>query len=264
MNRYEEKQEARRARLEARAARLRQAGNARVKRGDDALALIPFGQPILVGHHSEGRDRNYRARARGNIEKGIGLLKAAGDAEARAASVGSAGVSSDDPEAVMKLREKLADLEAGQARMSAANKLIRKHKADPEAGADAIASAGLGISRAAARELFKPDFAGRIGFADFQLSNNGANIRRIKQRIAHLSKAAEREPSETVHASGVRIVENVEENRLQLFFPGKPEAATRAALKSAGFRWAPSEGAWQRQLGTNARWAAEHILGTLV
>ena len=41
---------------------------------------------------------------------------------------------------------------------------------------------------------------------------------------------------------------NREDNRLQVFFDGKPDADTRAELKSNGFRWAPSVGAWQRQL----------------
>jgi hypothetical protein len=31
--------------------------------------VIPFGQPILVGHHSEGRDRRYRERIRNNFAK---------------------------------------------------------------------------------------------------------------------------------------------------------------------------------------------------
>ena len=30
---------------------------------------IPFGQPILVGHHSEQRDRNYRERIRNHFDK---------------------------------------------------------------------------------------------------------------------------------------------------------------------------------------------------
>ena len=36
---------------------------------------------------------------------------------------------------------------------------------------------------------------------------------------------------------------NREDNRLQVFFDGKPDADTRAELKSNGFRWAPSVGA---------------------
>ncbi len=47
---------------------------------------------------------------------------------------------------------------------------------------------------------------------------------------------------------GVNLVQNVEANRVQLIFPGKPSADVRAELKARGFRWSPSEGAWQRHL----------------
>jgi len=49
--------------------------------------------------------------------------------------------------------------------------------------------------------------------------------------------------------------------RLQLVFDGKPSDGCCAALKSAGFRWAPSQGAWQRQLTDNARAALRRIEG---
>ena len=55
-------------------------------------------------------------------------------------------------------------------------------------------------------------------------------------------------------------VENVEENRLQLFYPGKPSEGVRTKLKHNGFRWSPTTGAWQRRLNNNARWAAENVL----
>lgn len=62
--------------------------------------------------------------------------------------------------------------------MRAANTAIRKHRA---AGSDAQVAAlvSLGFAEPIAKELLQPDFAGRIGFADYQLQNNNANIRRI-------------------------------------------------------------------------------------
>ena len=35
----------------------------------DMASIIPFGQPILVGHHSEKRDRNYRGRIHKKFER---------------------------------------------------------------------------------------------------------------------------------------------------------------------------------------------------
>jgi hypothetical protein len=40
-------------------------------------------------------------------------------------------------------------------------------------------------------------------------------------------------------------VDNVPYNRIQIFFDEKPDADIRKKLKQNGFRWAPSNGAWQ-------------------
>ena len=52
---------------------------------------------------------------------------------------------------------------------------------------------------------------------------------------------------------------NRQANRLQVFFDEKPDRDTCAAMRHGGFRWAPSVGAWQRQLNNNAIWTARHM-----
>lgn len=253
MNHYEQKQEAKRERLEARADRLRAEGNAAYKQAHTMAEGIPFGQPILVGHHSEKRDRNYRNRIHSKFGKAFETLKAADEVASRAASVGTGGISSDDPEAVQKLQDELAPLEAKQAHMAAVNKALRK--------GDEAAVLALGIPASVLAIWNNPSTSKwDKGYAAYQLSNNSANIRRIKERIEHLRRNATRETKETLHNSGVRMVENAEANRLQLFFPGKPDAGVRAMLKASGFRWAPSEGAWQRHLSHGAVWQGQQIL----
>jgi hypothetical protein len=247
MNPYEQKQEARRQRLEARAERLRSEGQARIARGRKMAEAIPFGQPILVGHHSEKRDRNYRGRIRGNFEKGFETLKAAGEVAARAASVGEGGISSDDPDAVTKLKEQLAEREFDQGRMVAVNKALRKH--------DTVSLLNLGFDENTIPHL--------SSFPSYRLTNNNANIRRIKDRITSLERAATRETTQVERQDGLRIVENAEANRLQLIFPGKPSAEARSILKRCGFRWSPSEGAWQRHLNNGAKQAAEWVLAQI-
>lgn len=39
------------------------------EKAHDMASIIPFGQPILVGHHSEKRDRNYRNRIHNTMRK---------------------------------------------------------------------------------------------------------------------------------------------------------------------------------------------------
>ncbi len=255
MNHYEQKLEARRERLLARAKKLNAEGEARYKSARSMAAMIPFGQPILVGHHSEKRDRNFRGRIHNNFGKAFEAMNAAKELAGRAESVGTGGISSDDPEAVVKLKEKLAAEEAEQAQMVAANKLVKK--------GDVPGLVALGFSEADAQKLLVGDFCGRKGFPAYRISNNGANIRRIKLRIEQLQAAAGREHQEVLHNSGVNLVQNVEANRVQLIFPGKPSAEVRAELKARGFRWSPSEGAWQRHLNNAGIWAAKAILEKL-
>ena len=68
------------------------------------------------------------------------------------------------------------------------------------------------------------------------------------------------EKAATINGESVTIKANAAEMRLQLFFEGKPEAETRNILKSNGFKWAPSQGAWQRLLNSNAESAVKRII----
>jgi hypothetical protein len=251
MNAYEARQETRRERLEARAQRLEREAAAAFARADlsEAATGIPFGQPILVGHHSERRHRNVIAKANRAMSKGIELQKAATETARRADSVGSGGISSDDPDAIDKLKAELAEVEARIIAENAANRALRK-------GDWAGVAAAVGQARADSERAFFE----RWGYAGFHVTNRRANARRIKERIAHLERQAQRAPVAPTTINGVEIIENAELNRLQLRFPGKPSDDIRASLKSCGFRWSPSEGTWQRHLSNAARYQAEQLL----
>jgi hypothetical protein len=275
MNPYEAKQAARKERLEERAEQQQQEANAALNRARQMSSVIPFGQPILVGHHSERRDRNYRERIHNTYGKAFALNDAAKRTAERAASVGTGGISSDDPDAVVKLRTQLANLEANQQTMSAINAAWRKAgkpKPDDQDGWKKVADATgrsdndlLKVRKGMAETMRLMPYHDKP-FQPYELSNNNANIRRVKQRIEQLTAAAERAeacPETETTVNGVRVVENAAENRLQLFFPGKPSDDIRAELKGSGFRWSPNAGAWQRHLSNGAKYAAECILKKL-
>lgn len=92
-------------------------------------------------------------------------------------------VRSDDPNAIEKLGAKLDYLIAYGDMMRKANKLVRKK--------DRAGLAAMGFSGAVLEGLFKPDFAGRIGFADYMMTNNNGVIRTTRLRLEEL-EAAER------------------------------------------------------------------------
>lgn len=170
-------------------------------------------------------------------------------------SVGTGGISGDDPNALAKLKAKLEEREKHQALMKAANAAIRLK--DTEEGDRRLCE--LGYTPDEIKQLREPDYCGRIGYPAFELSNNSAVIRQTKKRIEELEKRQTGPALEGWEFDGGRVEMNTAENRIQIFFDEKPDADLRTMLKGEGFRWAPSQGAWQRQLTDNAIRAAKRI-----
>lgn len=156
-------------------------------------------------------------------------------------------IMSGDADAADRLAAELAAAERWQETMKQANAAIRKHAKDG-AAAQVAALLDLGITEEKAARLVTPpqhlSMYGQ-GFPSFKLTNNGANIRRMRQRLEMIERNKAAEVTEATGADGVRIEDDPPENRVRLFFPDKPAASVRDALKSAGYRWAPSIGAWQ-------------------
>lgn len=168
-------------------------------------------------------------------------------------STGMGGISADDPQAVQKLEKKLESLEKAQETMKAVNAYYRKHKTLD--GCPHLPPEEL--------EKLKADMASSWHledkpFATWALSNNSAEIRRVKDRIKSLSQQKEI-GFVGWEFDGGKVEANTEANRLQIFFEDKPDETTREALKSNGFRWSPKAGAWQRQLTSNAYYAADYV-----
>lgn len=260
MNSYEERRQARIDRLEERAAKKAAESDRLFSAGSEALSQIPLGQPILIGHHSEKRDRAYRGRAIGKIDRSFEVKREADDLARRAAAAaGNNAISSDDPDAPDKLEARIAELEDKQEKRKAINRILQgkpKNFITDEKVAKLMKD--FGFSEATSRKLFEADCMGYVGIPPYSLQNNSANIRRLRERLSRIKASIVTEDKETEH-NGFTVVENADINRVQIVFPGKPDEDTRALLKSHGFRWAPSEGAWQRQLNANGRYAAGRV-----
>lgn len=187
------------------------------------------------------RDSNYR-----EWQEIQGLLD-------KIRSTGMGGISADDPNAVQKLEQKLAGLEKSQETMKAVNAYYRKHKTLD--GCPHLSPEGI--------EKMKAEMSSSWHYEDkpyptWALSNNSAEIRRVKERIKSLSRQKEIGYVGWEFAGG-KVEANTQDNRLQIFFEGKPDAEVREELKGNGFRWSPKAGAWQRQLNDNAYFAANYV-----
>ncbi|KFF42167.1 conjugal transfer protein TraC [Pseudomonas sp. BRG-100] len=259
LNAYELKQQARRERYEDRAASASQASDSNYQKARDMASLIPFGQPILVGHHSERRDRNYRGKIHTTFGKSFALQDKANHYARKAETVGTGGISSDDPDAVTKLTEKLAGLERSQVRMKAANKIIRSSQTTE---GKIMALVALGFSESGAAQVLEKDFAGRVGFPAYALSNNSAVIRSTQQRIKQLVANQQRAPVER-KGNGYTYREDTEENRVMFVFHAKPDPEAREQIRLVmhdhGFKWSSTRTAWVRKLNTAAIWSAEQV-----
>ena len=204
---------------------------------------IPMGQPILVGHHSEGRHRSDLKKMHRLADKGVALSREIRDMPTTA----SAAIMAGDADAIYQLHARIARERMAVEKMRAANKAWRC--------GDRAAVLALGYSET---QLAGTSY-GEPLFDLYRFTNAGANIRRLVDRVGKLevSKSGITVDREI---DGLVIRENVDAQRVQIIFPEKPDAETRKKLVSMGFRWSPNAGAWQRNLNNAGRWAAAEIV----
>lgn len=263
---YEERLAARKDRYAELAEKNEKEADRRFRTATEIGSGIPLGQPILVGHHSERGHRAALRKIDTNMAKGSEAYDKAKHYRSKALSAGKAGVSSDDPEAISKLRSKLRKLEDRREGLKKAN---REYRAAARKGADrmeacrAISDKELAVEGA---RLLATCHWENAPFPSYALSNIGAKIRTTKDRIEQLEKAEEARRLDSIGlgekpptAPGVEIEYDHDANRIFLFFPGKPEEVIRAACKNWGFRWAPSVGAWSRHLNEAGKRATAHF-----
>lgn len=194
------------------------------------IDAIPMGQPIITGRGSRTTaDINYRERAWNKMGKSVEESEKADYYAGRAASAESnTAISSDDSQALPKLRAKLAALEEQREQIKSENKAARA--------------------------------AGKEQSAWYVLPYLGKDIKRIKGRIAQLERLDSTEPEPDIAFPGGRIHDDIELNRTQVLFDDIPAPEVRQRLKSWGFRWSPRAHAWQRLRGPAARAAAKCAL----
>lgn len=183
MSTYRERRLARAEKLRdwSAARQAKQPALSEAARADEAKTGIPFGQPILVGHHSERRHRRAieridRAMAASveNSRKAEEMASRADNIEAQAANA----IYSDDPDAIERLTEKIAAMEAERERMKADNAAFRKeHRAELK-----------GMTG------YERDCA--VPHPRYSIANLGGNISRARKRLEHLKREAERDPAD--------------------------------------------------------------------
>ena len=162
-------------------------------------------------------------------------------------------ISREDPNAIEKLNLKLDECERLQDKMKEVNAYYRKY--GKIEGCPALTTEeGL---------RFAEDMRRRYPihtqpYPQYALTNNNAEIRRLKKRIEEISRDKEA-GFVGWQFEGGEAVANDELCRLQLVFDEKPTEEQIYFLKLNGFKWSPNNRAWQRQLNQSAIYAADRL-----
>jgi hypothetical protein len=247
-------------------------------RREKAAACYAVGAPFRgdIAFNTQPGHIPARARVIAATERGWEHQSKAAYHEAKAESTErqlAHTIFSDDADAIEALRAKIAKERAMVERMKAANKIVRKFKGDEHNGRLALEQAGFTAGQA--ERLFQPDFAGRLGFPSYALTNAGANIRRMEGRIIEIERTQTRQAAAEAAPGGVTIEGSGPGefgDWVRVTFAEKPEHEVLEALRAAGFRW--GGGSWSGEraklpacvpgavaAGTNDRGAAEWIAG---
>lgn len=107
------------------------------------------------------------------------------------------------------------------------------------------------------------DWTMKFGFG---LQNNNANMKRIEARIKELEakeQNRQNEPEKEFSFNGGKVIINYEADRIQIKHDSRPNQEVTTLMKRNGFKWAPSNQAWQRQLTANAIYVTKHLLKSL-
>ena len=156
----------------------------------------PMGEPIKVGHHSEGRHRKSIERVDRKLEQLVEhdrMAKRHGDRAAALERELDRSIYSDDEDAIERLEERIAELETRRERMKTINRIVRA--ALKRGGGQLMPGAfdELGLSTKERADLLSAagnTFEPFKGYPSYALSNLGGNISRQRQRLAKLRSAA--------------------------------------------------------------------------
>lgn len=233
-----------RERMERRAELRRDWAQKRAARADSAFKaahavaeMIPLGQPILIGHHSEGRARGDAKRIESRMASGVESEQMAVRHERKAATIESRlkrTIFSDDANAAENLKNRIADRERIIERMKFVNKAHAKFLKTGVMPAD--------VSESEAQKIreYKPAYSWEPHpYPPYSLTNLRNQIAADRKRLVIIEQMTSRAAAASESESGVLIEGN---EFVRVTFSEKPAREILTELKAAGFRW--SAGAW--------------------
>ena len=217
---------------------------------------IPLGQPILVGHYSEGAHRRVIDRMASAMDKGCELKEKASGHIGKAANLQhllDKAIFSDDSDALEALEQRIAANEAKREQMKLVNKLYKK---GDSAG---LKDLGFNYETMKAR-LDSPETLSRMRqpYPAYELQNLGQRISTDRKRLDQVKLTQTRQKAAEEAPNGITIT-NHSNGYSSVMFAEKPDYAVIRSLKDAGFRW--GSGHWVGQTANLPAAVSELIAG---
>lgn len=249
---YRERKEARLEKRLAWAESRRSQSHAAFKRADSLAQVIPIGQPILVGHHSEHRHRAHLSRIDSAMRQGVESEQMADKHRSTAANIEhqlDRSIYDDDPDAIERLEERISALTEQRERMVAVNRAYRAKDAPAK-----LAALGLNYEQIKARLDAAGPYWGKAPHLPYEMSNLSGRITADRKRLEIIRSRRAVAAKAEASPNGVTVSYHrgyscatgqfVESETFYacLTFAEKPSYDILSALKSAGYRW--SKGTW--------------------
>jgi len=214
--------------------------------------IIPFGQPIHIGHHSEKSDRNYRKRIDNKMGQSV-LLQKKSDYYSNKAQINDTSIHSLDEKADEKIQNKINQLTLELERMKFLNKIFKKitNRDEFEDFINSSTNSKEDILAVFEQREYTLKFHEPKTYIypfTFSITNTGAEIRRLKKRLKIIKLQDER-PCFSFSNSFAEIKE--EDSRFNIYFKSIPNEETRTKLKKEAMKWSPSRKSWTRQITTS-------------
>lgn len=211
---YRERREARAERLRVWAEKREQKASSHAQAAHDLVKDIPFGQPILIGHHSEASTRRRQDKVGRNMDASIENANRAKEMQQKADNIEAAAakaIYSDDADAIERLQEKIAKAEALRAEIKTFNISARKGQPD-----ESLLSPQMLKNLHELRGI--RGMMGKSGqLPPYLAANLSGNITRYKKRLASLQRmTADVAPVQTIDPAAAELSrQNLETKALE-------------------------------------------------
>jgi hypothetical protein len=211
----------------------------------------------------------YGAKNKSGKDKALKTLLKEFKDDTLSESLGSVELSSSDQAKVKDYERQISSLESERDRNTEINKLVRSN--DIEGSNKKLKE--MGVSENTIESLRNPSY-GSAGIKPWVNQNLSGNISSKKEMIEKIKKNAKLNNAATEGESGgikqgdtgvhgIDFENNQSDERVRLTFDGKPSAETRSELKRNGFKWSPSNSAWQRNNNEAGHSATKRLLDSL-